>query len=308
MKTKKMLASVGIAAVALCAFSGCGANVKYETNRYENLGSVRNIVVEDTCSTVRIMPSTDGAVSVECKDLVKVKHSVSVQGDTLVVKYKPKWYQTFSFSNVEPFVTIYLPEGEYDNLSVEVSSGDVEIPAGYLFKEAELDVTSGRVQFCAAVTGDLDVEGTSGEIILSGASCKNLDVELTSGEIVLKDLAVSEDLAAECSSGEISFSSVTAGDIYIELTSGEINASGLIASGKMQVKGTSGDVVLERCDAAELDLTLTSGDLRGTLLTPKYYNVKVTSGTVNVPDDDITGGKCTISVTSGRVDLSIVKE
>lgn len=329
MRTRKMLAVIGLASISLLAFSGCASNAEYEINRYENLNGIDHILVDATSSNVTIAPSTDGTISVECKNLETMKYYVGVEGSSLVVKYNPEWHQRlFSgalFRNDETAATIYLPEGEYRQLTVELTSGSFVVPEGYTFGTADVEVTSGSVKFSADVTHGLDAECTSGDMAFVGVDCARLEVELTSGELTLLDvncsvldaeatsgsiditnLAAIGGLAVEVTSGEINLSNVTAATAYFEATSGEISASDLIVAWLMQIEMTSGDADLERCDAGSMEIEVTSGSVRGTLLTPKNFSVRQGSGRVDVPHDG-NGGPCKINVTSGRVQLSIIE-
>ncbi len=329
MRIRKILAAMGLASVSLLALSGCSANAEYQIDRYENLNGVDHVLIDATSSNVTIAPSTDGTISVECKNLEKMKYYVGVEGDTLVVKYAPEWHEwLFSgalFRSDETSATIYLPEGEYRQLTVDMTSGSFTVPEGYMFGTADVEVTSGSVKFCADVTNGLDAECTSGDMAFVGVNCARLEAELTSGELTLLDVNCSVleaeltsgsiditnltaigGVAVELTSGEINLSNVTATTAFFEATSGEISASDLVVSRLLQMKLTSGDVDLERCDAGSMEINITSGSVRGTLLTPKNFSVQQGSGRVDVPDDG-NGGPCKISVTSGRVQLSIVE-
>ena len=311
----------------MIGFVGCSTleDEAYQVHCYENLGEPKNILIKDTSSYVQVLPSTDGNLRVECKDYEDIKHSVSVQGDTLVVKYSPKWYEyLFSgllFKNVEPSVKIYLPDGEYQKMMVDIGSGSVEVYGDYTFATADLSVTSGRVKFTSAVTNALETEATSGEIVLSGVTCGSLDAEVTSGEVAIVDTVVARSLDLECTSGEIELSNVTcenmdaeltsgelslvnvtAKNAAVELTSGDVNAKDWIASEKMFITVTSGTVVFDRCDALEMDVTVTSGTVRGSILSSKDWRYSVTSGDVELPQTD-DGAKSRVKVTSGDVKL-----
>lgn len=329
MRMRKILAAMGLASISLLALSGCSANAEYEINRYENLNGIDHILIDATSSNVTIAPSTDGTISVECKNMEKMKYYVGVEGDTLVVKYNPKWHQwLFSgalFRNDETSATIYLPEGEYRQLTVDMTSGSFVVPEGYTFGTADVEVTSGSLKFGADVINELDVECTSGDMEFVGVNCARFEVELTSGELTLLDvncsvldaeatsgsiditnLAAIGGLAVEVTSGEIDLSNVTVANVFLKATSGEISASDLIVAGLMQIEMTSGDADLERCDAGSMEIEVTSGSVRGTLLTPKNFSVRQGSGRVDVPHDG-NGGPCKINVTSGRVQLSIIE-
>jgi DUF4097 and DUF4098 domain-containing protein YvlB len=308
---KSIVALMAIAFVAL-SLSGCSGEVKYETHVYQDLGAVRHIVIDDTNSYLQVLPSTDGKLSVECQDIGDIRHYVAVENSTLIVRYNPKWYNYLfdgiGFGNVEPFVRIYLPEGEYGCLDLEITSGDVEISEGYTFETVDLECTSGRIKLGADVNYNLDAECTSGEVTLSGVACGSVSLEVTSGTASIVDSVVLGGMDLECTSGKIRCFNVNAENVFVEMTSGDLEAKNLIATGKLWFDFTSGDAHLEACDASEMNIQLTSGSVKGTILTPKSVNgLSVTSGSAQIPSATENNGTCSVKITSGSVSLSLAK-
>ena len=57
----------------------------YETNRYEIEESFRDLSIDTNTADITVLPSEDGEVKVVCKEKSKLKYSVSVENDTLIV-------------------------------------------------------------------------------------------------------------------------------------------------------------------------------------------------------------------------------
>ena len=63
------------------------------------------------------------------------------------------------------------------------------------------------------------------------------------------------------------------------------------------------DVIFDSFDAKNIYVSVTTGDVKGTILTDKIFNVKSSTGKVNVPDT-YNGGICKISTTTGDIIIS----
>ena len=78
----------------------------------------------------------------------------------------------------------------------------------------------------------------------------------------------------------------------------------LVASERIDITRTTGDVTFDRCDAAEITVSVSTGDVTGTLLTPKIFQAHSNTGKINVPEY-WEGGKCKITTTTGKIEISI---
>ena len=103
---------------------------KLETNRYELTEDFQNISLTTLTADVSILPAPDGKAAVVCREWDTQKHTVSVKNGTLVIKMEDTrhWYNyIFSLHFGLPKLTVYLPDSHCDNLSVKVTTGDIEI-------------------------------------------------------------------------------------------------------------------------------------------------------------------------------------
>ena len=80
----------------------------------------------------------------------------------------------------------------------------------------------------------------------------------------------------------------------------------IIPEGKITLERTTGDISFDRCDAAELFVNTSTGDVLGTLLTPKIFIAKTTTGKIELPDTT-TGGICKITTTTGDIIIDIAE-
>lgn len=239
---------------------------KFETNEHVISESYKSISLKTVTADIIFVP-TDGETRVTCYENEKVKHTVQVEDGTLVIRGvdQRKWYDYIGFHFETPKITVSIPRGEYGTLAVHATTGNVKLPRDFTFVAADVSVTTGDIFFAASATGDVQCKTTTGDVLLQGVRCADLTIDGTTGDVEMKDV---------------------------------------IASGKITVKVTTGDVELEGCDGGELFLKATTGDVEGTLLTPKTFEAKATTGKVDVPNPS-TGGLCKIKTTTGDIQIRI---
>lgn len=165
-------------------------------------------------------------------------------GDTLHVTLESKsgFFIGFGWNTVK--LTVELPEHAWNELSVLVDSGDIEIN-DQQFTIAELQTDS----------GDIEIENIS--------AADNLTVQVDSGDIELKDVS-STIVELEADSGDVSVKDYTAERISFHIGSGDAS----FENGAAQLTGetSSGDISLQADDLLyDTELSASSGDITITL-------------------------------------------
>ena len=245
---------------------------------------------------------------VECKDTDKIVHTVELVDGILTIKQKDtrKWYERiFNFFPLELGVTLYLPAQAYDSLDIHSTSGDIKVPEGYTFANANIKNTSGDITVSCSVGGNLNVECTSGDISVSGSVGNDLKIVCTSGDIGVTG-GVNGKLEISNTSGDIMLKNATPTSVTIFNTSGDIGLQNVISRGKCEIDNTSGSIHFDRCDASSFDLKTTSGDIQATILSGKVFDCDTTSGSINVPANG-EGGVFKADATSGDINVTIAQ-
>ena len=135
------------------------ATVKFETNNYEISEEYKNISVVTNTADIILKKSENSATAIACFEQKNLKHSVSVNGDTLEIKVADtrKWYEYIGITIGEkPKITIYLPDNEYGSLFIKGNTGDVEIPEVFEFESIDVSVTTGDIKNYASAEGKLN--------------------------------------------------------------------------------------------------------------------------------------------------------
>lgn len=299
----------------------------WQTNTYEIEEAFENIEIHGIETDVKLLPATDGVCKVVCTENDTIYNEIEVTENTLSIirvdKSKKRVFMSVEFE--QPETTVYLPEQVYVKLLIENSSGDIEIPEGFTFEEANVENTSGQIAFYADVKGSLSAKSSSGGVRVGENTIGSLSAVASSGAASVKSATVKEDVSVETSSGSILIEEVacaklrvknSSGSIHLsdvkaeelegENSSGEIRCNNVMVAGDMKLSNTSGGMEIDGCDAANLKLTSSSGSIRGTLLTEKIFVADATSGSVDVPKTT-SGGMCEVTTTSGSIKMSIVE-
>lgn len=237
------------------------------TSTYSIEENFKNIAIEEPVYDIEFVLSQDGSCKVVCTAEDNISHTAEVKNGTLVIRGEDhsRWFDHIGVYMSEMKVVVYLPEKEYESLSVKGKSSDIKVPADFSFSGAEIKNTSGEVDFQASVKNDLNITTSGGDIDLEGIECKNITVNSTSGEVDLVDVIASETIVIESSSG---------------------------------------DVTLRGSDAKSLRIKTSSGEVSGTLLTDKVFTADTGSGEIDVPGS-AKGGKCEVKTSSGDIKMSV---
>lgn len=256
----------GVMTVYKWDFSKLSTN-KYETNKYDIADNFKNISINVKTADIVFVASEKAKTEVVCYEQDNANHEVSVDNDTLTIKLvdERKWYEHIGINFRTPKITVYLPQGEYGNLTVSASIGDIDIK-NLSAENINLTVTTGEIE-AKSITcnGDFKTTVSTGEVELKDVSCKNLSSNGNTGDITLKDVIAEEKFAIERSTGDVKF---------------------------------------ERCDANEIFVKTDTGDVKGSLLSDKVFITQTDTGNIDVPKT-ITGGRCEITTDTGDIKITV---
>ena len=281
---------------------------KYETVSFSPEGEFKNISVDITTANLKILPAEGESVQVDCRDASDIKYDVRVTGDTLVIDYEDtrKWYQHIHLLEIGvefPEVTVYLPVGEYGDLTVYSSTGDVELSREIAFGNIDIDVGTGDVKSLASADS-VKIETTTGDIFIEGIRVNSLQLSITTGRVQATDVICQGAIGVEVTSGDVKLKRVSGSSFESAGGTGDIYMEGLIVSERLFVKRNAGDVKFDGCDASEIEVRTTTGDIRGSLLSGKMFEAGSTTGDVRVPSDS-EGGRCVAKTTTGKIIFEI---
>lgn len=253
-------------------------------------------------SDIKIVLIESGNCRVECTDKDKVTHRVEVRDNSLQINRiddRPWYDRIFNIDFTEYRITIYLPTGNYENVTLRSVSGDIEVPEGMSCNTAYMYSISGNIFFSAKVNSKLESVSTSGDITIKKIMSQVYTQSSTSDELIAQQNMHCTDVKAITVSGDISLSDFSCNTLDISSTSGKIKMNSIDAL-SIKSNSISGNIELDKCNALKLSLETISGDVSGKLTRHKSYSTSTVSGKVNVPPS--SGSEtCDVSTVSGNI-------
>lgn len=261
---------------------------KYVTNHYDVSESFANISIVTTSANVQFLPSRDGSCTVVCHEHEKAKHTVNVEDGTLVIQVEDnrKWYDHIGISFTTPKITVYLPQGQYANLSVNSNTGDVDIAEKFIFENVNISVSTG-------------------DIHLAHLAANRMNLSVSTGDVTISNVSRMGDMNIRVSTGDTSLTNIRCNNLISTGSTGDVILNSVIAKEKLHMERGTGDVEFSQCDGGEIFIKTTTGDITGTLLSEKVFHAHANTGDVEVPAST-TGGRCEITTNTGDIEISIV--
>lgn len=305
-----VVAGLALFAISMSAnqwdFSKLGTE-EYETYTYEITEEFSSIEIDTETADLVFAVSEDGTCRVDFYVPESVTHSAEVQNGTLTVQTSEEnWNMEFDIHYQSPKVTLYLPKTVYAALTVEETTGDIEIPEDFQFENVDVTLSTGDVKCFASVSGALNIATTTGEIAVKQSAVGSLALSASTGEITVSDVSCEGDLTANVTTGTVNVSDTTCRNFSSIGTTGEVFLTRLLAAGKISIERSTGDVRFDRADAAELFVKTSTGDVTGTLCSEKIFFAESSTGDVRVPRTT-TGGTCEITISTGDIRIEIAK-
>ena len=301
------------------------SDTSYETTVYDFTEDISNILIHGDTADIKLAPSSDQTTKVECLESKNESYSVTVTDGTLnILSRDSAWYNSITFfSFTSPKITVYLPQGEYNALTIKSDTGDIEIAKQFSFASIDIDESTGDVVCYASASDFTKIKATTGNILVENTATGALDISVSTGSVSITDVTCSGDVKVEVSTGKAGLTNLscknlvsigTTGDIFmknvtvaeemsVERSTGDVAFDGSYAE-KLAIKTDTGDVSFDLSDAAEISVKTDTGSVTGSLLTCKVFLVRTNTGKIEVPDF-ITGGRCEITTDTGDIIITV---
>ncbi len=325
MKTKKWIIAAicfivagGVIFVSMMSILNWDFNsldtTEYKTKVYRIDEGFKNVTIDANVSNITFVKS-DVECLISVKQPSKVGSTVEVQNETLTIEITDsrKWYEHISiFSFRTPEITVSLPQDEYESLLINSSTGDIEIPKDFSFKDVDIKASTGDVNCKAASVGDLKIQLSTGHIDIENTIvgenviADNMSLTTSTGSINVKHAVCGGKVEANVSTGKTNLTDVKCNDFISNGNTGDVTLADVVASGKFNITRSTGNIKFENSDANEIFIETDTGDVKGTLLSDKVFITETDTGNVSVPKST-TGGKCEITTDTGDIKIEIGK-
>ena len=219
---------------------------KFVTNNYEINESFKNISIKTVTADITFVPTTETKSNILCCEYEKVRHNVTVKNDTLIIDNADtrKWYDYIGIHFEMPKIKISIPQGLYNILNVKATTGDIKIPEGFIFEDADISVTTGDISLESSVSGNVNCKSTTGDINLNGIRCTALTANTTTGDINF-DSCDAAELFMKVTTGDINGSLLSNKIFDAKTTTGKVNVPASQNGGVCKIKTTTGDIKID---------------------------------------------------------------
>lgn len=169
-------------------------------------------------------------------------------GDTIVVKVKPKHGKSSGGRSTSSHITVRVPTGS----SLDVATVSADITVDGVEGEQDLESVSGSIE-TRAFAAEIDAESVSGNVDVSGrGEDSEADLSSVSGNVSARDLAGVIDM--ESVSGDVKVSSGSFSDADLETVNGRIDFKGsLQQAGDLDVETVNGKIVVDFVGSVSAD-------------------------------------------------------
>lgn len=278
---------------------------EYATSEYQVDSSFQYLFFDLETADLNFVLSTDNVCRIVCYEPETIKHEVRVENNTLRVTASDnrQWYEFISISWYDaPKVTVYLPQQAYLDLSVNISTGDIQIPSDFQFENLEIQGSTSIVSVSACVSEQLMISTSTGRIQLDGVQAGAVDLSVSTGQIDLSQVGCQGDIRLSCSTGKNTLKDVYCQNLYSTGSTGEIHMFYVTAYDTMYITRSTGDVEFKHCDGQSVTIKTSTGDVEGAFRSDKIFRVKTDTGDVDVPES-VTGGVCQIETSTGAISI-----
>ena len=285
------------------------STAKYQTNTYQITDTFKNISVETDTADIDFVVSENDKISVVCKEQENYKHSVKVSNETLQIKLEDnrQWYEHIgiNFSNTK--ITVYLPQGEYGDLNVKNSTGDIKTSKEFSFRSIDIKNSTGHVTNLASAQNEIKIKLSTGDIKIENITANAIDLTASTGRINIENAKCEGDIKIKVTTGKANLKDTECKNLSSQGSTGDFTLQNVKCSEKLSVERSTGDVTLSLCDASEIFIKTDTGDVTGTLTSDKVFITSTDTGKVDVPKT-VNGGRCEITTDTGDIEIKISKE
>ena len=276
------------------------------TNTYEIRDPFRDLDIAVSTAEVEFLPSWDGSCKVVCHEEEKLYHSVAVRDGVLCIQKmdEREWYDHIGIHTGDVRVTVYLPPAEYGGLTVNGSTGLVDIPEDLYFDSIDVTVTTGVVRCYAFASEHIKIRTSTGSIRVGDITTPSVELSVTTGRIDAENITCDGELRADIKTGDAFLTNVRCGSLLSDGSAGDIRIKDVIAGEKFDIRRTTGDVEMDGCDAPVIVIETSTGKVTGTVLTGKIFETHTSTGEIQIPKS-VPGGECQITTSTGDIRIGI---
>ena len=287
-------------------FSSLNITNTIEINEYEIKDNFKDIKIITDTANIEFVPSSNSNSLVVCNEQRNVNHSVKVEDNILLIEVNDtrKWYEHIGMNFNTPKITIYLPENDYDQLLIESSTGDINIPNNFKFKSIDILEDTGNIRNYASVYENIKIKTSTGNIHIENIIANMIYLSTSTGKVDVIDVNCSDNIKINVSTGKTNIVNTNCKNLVSKGSTGNISLKNVIATEKLSIERSTGDVKFKDSDASDIFVKTDTGNVTGSLLTDKVFFAETDTGNIDVPKV-IADEKCEIITDTGDIKINI---
>jgi len=229
-----------------------------------DIRGVRQVTLDAGSLTVEVKSTTEDQARLVFQSNLppdkRAQLAVERDGDAFVIE-QLRHVRIGLYLNVREKLTLYLPAGYQEALTLRLRSGNLTMADARSFSSLEVNLTSGNVEIGDIAAGSYDVHASSGNVTLGNWRGEGT-LRVTSGNIRLHSLA-GDSHEIRSSSGTIRIGTLI-GDSALHVTSGTVRVEHFEGAGSVTSSSGSVNVGIRRI-TGELSVRCSSGTIRLTV-------------------------------------------
>ena len=204
-----------------------------------------DIIINSSNTDITFAVSDDGGCRVVCYEYEKRRHTVSVENGALLITEQKNLVLRdhigvdFETSNI----TVYLPKGDYGMLNISNKTGDISIPADFHFKNADISVSTGDVNYNACGE-NIKIKASTGDITLAGVNANTITVSASTGDVKLEKCDAAT-LDIKTNTGDITGTICTEKVFVYKTSTGKVSLPQTQSGGEFRLTTSTGDIKIE---------------------------------------------------------------
>lgn len=305
-----LIAGGALTAYAFARNEFVNSRGKEVINKYEFENEIENIDIDVQLTNLTINYVEGNKCVIDCVEKEDVKNEAKIENNTLIIKQNDtrKWYQKFFFNfGFELKVIVSLPKNTYNNLKIKSETGSINVGKNLTFTDATINSSTGGIKFYSNVNNNLVIGSSTGGIGIENININNANITSSTGGVIISKVNALGDITYKGSTGGIKFVDSTMNSVKVNLSTGSTSFVNTIANSRIDVDSSTGSVKFDRADAHDLKIHTSTGSVSGTLLTPKIFRAKSSTGTPHT-DDTTTGGICEVETSTGGINLTVINK
>jgi lia operon protein LiaG len=228
-----------------------------------SLKGINEIHISGSSEAIKIIKSNQDGLNAELSGkstglgFTKPKVKVKKSGGKVSVEVKRSIFQLFSSSKLE--LTVFINDGYHEDLSLDLSSGDLVIDDQFDIQQLDIDISSGDMTIEDIRSEEATIDVSSGSLTIHNFT-GDIDGEISSGDIEIEYTSFDNDISFDASSGsvEITLPSNSDFDLDGHRSSGSIKVDFDLTDYEKDndnISGTAGN------GGNQIDLDVSSGSI-----------------------------------------------